>query len=106
MDEISSIINEGIKVVLFFLQKDFTRIKSTKSTKYKQATFAQMFFIRTKSTKSIKSIKSIKHKQATFTQMFFMHIKSLKSTKSNFHLDAFYTYKKHKKHIKHKTSNK
>ena len=104
MDEISSIINEGIKVVLFFLQKDFTRIKSTKSTKYKQATFAQMFFIRTKSTKSIKSIK--KRKQATFTQMLFMRIKSIKSTKSNFHLDVFYTYKKHKKHIKYKTSSK
>ena len=29
----SSSINEGIKAVLFFLQKDFTHTKSTKSTK-------------------------------------------------------------------------
>ena len=55
----------------FFLQKDFTHIKSTKSTKHEQTPFAQIFFIR---------IKSTKRKQATFTQMFF------------------YTHKKHKKY--------
>ena len=56
----SSNIIEGIKAVLFFSRKDFTRTKSakstksTKSTKLKQGTFTQIFFIRTKSTKSTK----------------------------------------------------
>ena len=38
----SSNINEGIKAVLFFKRKDFTR---TKSAKRKHATFTQMFFM-------------------------------------------------------------
>ena len=62
-----------------------------------------MFFIRTKST------KSTKRKQATFTQTFYMCRKNMKSTKSNLHSDLFYAHKKHekhKKHKKHKTSNK
>ena len=54
----------------YFLNKDFTRTKSTKSTK---------------------------RKQATFTQMFFMHIRSIKSTKRQTNdfllLRCFYTYK-------------
>ena len=71
----------------YFLNKDFTRTKSTKSTK---------------------------RKQATFTQMFFMHIRSIKSTKRQTNdfllLRCFYAHKnavffvlhtkKHKKHIK------
>ena len=66
----SSNINEGIKAILFFKQKDFTRTKSTKSTK---------------------------RKQVTFTQMFFMHIRSIKSTKREttdfLLLRCFYAYK-------------
>ena len=56
-EEESSNINEGIKAVLFFNRKDFTRTKSTKSTKRKQATFTQTFFTRIKSIKSTKSTK-------------------------------------------------
>ena len=44
----------------------FIRTKSTKSTKHKQATLAQMFFIRIKSIKTTKSTKSTNVKQATF----------------------------------------
>ena len=87
----SSNINEGIKAVLFFKRKDFTRKKSTKSTKRKQATFTHTFFTRIKRIKSIKSTKSSKrqtsdflflrcfyaHKNAAF---FVLHTKSTKST--------------------------
>ena len=90
----SSNINKFIRAVLnfffFFLRKDFTHIKSTKSTKYKQVTFAQIFFIRTKSTK---------RKQATFTQMFY---KRPKRKQAPFAQMFFYTHKKHKKYKKHK----
>ena len=55
---LSSNINEGIKSILFFKRKHFTRTKSTKTT------------------------NSIKRKLATLTKMFFIHIKSTKSTKS------------------------
>ena len=53
--------------------------------------------------KSIKSIKSRNANKPTFTQIFFTRIKTIKSTKSDFHSDVFYAHKKHKKH---KTSNK
>ena len=64
----SSNINEGIRAVLFFKRKDFARTKSAKSTKRKQATFTQMFFMRTKNAKSTKSTKSIKRTKSTKRQ--------------------------------------
>ena len=83
----SSNINEGIKAVLFFKRKDFTRTKSTKSTKRKQATFTQMFFMR------IKSIKSTKRQTSDFLPLrcFYAHKNA-----------AFFVLhtKKHKKHMK------
>ena len=94
----------------FFSRKYFTRTKSTKNTKRTQATFTQMFFIRTKSKKSTKKRK---RKQATYTQTLYTRIKSTKSTKrqtSDFlSLRRFYcaSKSKHKKHIKmHKNANK
>ena len=65
----------------------FMRTKSTKSTKRKQAAFAQMFFIR---TEGAKSIKSTKRKQVTFffLEVFIAH-KNI----------VFYTQKSAKTHI-------
>ena len=96
-EQLSSNINEVIRAVLnflFFLRKDFTHIKSTKSTKHKQATFAQIFFI---------PIKNTKRKKATFTQMFY---KRTKRKQAPFAQMFFYTHKKHKKYKKHKKHKK
>ena len=120
----SSNINEGIKAVLFFKQKDFTR---TKSPKRKQATFTQIFFTLIKSIKSIKSAKKYKKaqkstkaqkaqkaqnaKQATFFLLdvfcahknvaFFVFVRLDNFRLLCFFTRKFYTHKKHKKHKKH-----
>ena len=91
MSNISSNINEGIKAVLFFKRKDFTRTKSTKSTKSKQATVTQAFFTCIKTIKSTKITKRQTsdflflrcfnaHKNAGF--FCFYTQKSTKSTRS------------------------
>ena len=116
----SSIVNEGIRAILnlfiyFFLQEDFTRTKSTKSTKRKQATFFLLdVFIRIKTIKSIKTTKSTKRQTIDFLPLrcfyahknavsFVSHTKKLKKYKnhkdankqtSDFpHLRCFYAYK-------------
>ena len=59
-EAVSSIVNDGIRVILnlfiylfFFLQEGFTRTKSTKSTKCKQATFLllDIFYVHKKHKK-------------------------------------------------------
>ena len=60
---LSSNINEGIRAVLFFKRKDFTRTRSTKKHKnHKTLTsdFHLDVFMRIKSMKNIKSTKSTK----------------------------------------------
>ena len=59
-DDESSNINEVIREVIsdFFLQKDFTHKKSTKSTKRQTSDFHSDIFI---------PLKIVKSKQATFT---------------------------------------
>ena len=82
--EISSNINEVIGVVLKSFYEEFLYVQ--KSIKSKQATSAQKFFIR---------IKSTKRKQTTFTRMFYKHTKRKQAPFSQM---LFYTHKKHKKH--------
>ena len=86
------IVNEGIRAILslfiFFLQEDFTRTKSTKSTK---------------TTKSIKSTKTYKkHKKP---KNYKKH-KKRKKYKKQKKPQNYKMHKKHKKQKKHKTQNK
>ena len=92
----SSNINEGIRVVLFFLQKDLTHTKSTKSTKRKQATFTQTFFTHMKSIKSIKKTKSTKSTKRQTSDFLFLRCFYAHKNAAFFVLHT----KKHKKHIK------
>ena len=65
MNKKSSNINEGIKAVLFFKRKDFTRTKRTKSTKCDQVTF-DIFYEHKKHKKQKKQKKVQNVKQAIF----------------------------------------
>ena len=71
-DEFSSNVNEVIRAVLnFFLQKDFTRTKSTKCTRTQPS----------KSTKSTKSTKGTKTPQSKSTKRTKKHKKAQKVQK-------------------------
>ena len=86
-------MNEVIRVISCLFNKKI--LHAQKSIKSKQATFTQMFFIRTK-----------KHKKQISNfclDVFYMH----KKQTSDFHSDVFFIRtKKHKMHKKHKKHKK
>ena len=100
--KMSSNINEGIKAVLFFNWKDFTRTKSTKSTKRMQA----IFLLLDVSYEHKKHKKHKNHKKHKTSNNKFLPLRCFYVHKNAFFFVSHTKkYQKHIKSIKRKISD-